>query len=112
MELVSEITEKNGKPFPPRCGCFAERYLQCCCNDYSNCGSPIMREIMRQIVNLATFHPEYEVEAGDMPYRLFGDIGVVTVNALKEEDDVPEAVRDFLNAVAAHPSVPELTPIQ
>lgn len=112
-ELVSEIAEMSGKPFPPRCGCFVERYARCSYDDYSTCGSPVMRDIMRHIVHLATFHPDYEVEAEELPYALFGDIGVVTLNALSDKDDVPEAVLTFLKAVVAqHPDVPELTPIQ
>lgn len=97
-ELIVEISAKFGVAFPPRLRCIVDKYEDCVAGDYSQCKSDRTRQIMKQIVDLASFHPRYEVEGDELPVTLLCDIGIVTMTAIAENDDCVAALEDFLDA--------------
>lgn len=81
----------------------AEKFPACSCGDYTGCHGQRTEAMMEKITDLTETHPVYSTDDGEE--QLWADLANVAISALRERDNVLDAIDYFLGA--AYEEVPK-----
>lgn len=93
---MTDFYTAEGEPLPRVVQALADKYPSCLRDDFSCCCGQRSKDIMNMILELVTIHPVYSTDEGEE--KLWSDLGTVAATAIREKDEVLEAIESFLAA--------------
>lgn len=93
---MTDVYTTAGEPVPRAVQVLADKYPACLNDDFSCCRGRRSRNIMSMIVELVIIHPVYSTDDGED--KLWSDLSTVALTAIREKDEVMEALESFLQA--------------
>lgn len=93
---MTDFYTADGEPLPKAVQALLDKFPACICDDFSCCHGQRSKDIMNSIIELVTVHPTYSTDDGEE--KLWSDLGTVAATAIREKDEVLEAIETFLTA--------------